>query len=341
MNGPATKDGLLNEDANRSPGLELTFLGSGTSAGVPMIGCGCGACRSSDPRDRRGRPAALVRWPDAGLPDTEPNRRAFAFNPDQAGVRQVMIDAGPDMREQAMRHGLSRLDAVVYTHAHADHVMGTDDLRRFNAAMEAPLDVYAEPLALETLRQMFRYIFEPLRNPNQTFIARLIAFAMEAGQPIDLHGARWTPVRLMHGRLPIVGLRIDFAGASIAYCTDVSTIPPESWPLLEGLDVVVLDGLRFRHHPTHMTVDRACEVAESLGARRTYLTHISHDIVHAELSEQLPQGVRLAYDGMTLDAATLAESDLTYEGTASGPAAQQGHGSASAPVDLPDRAVAD
>lgn len=334
MSGGCYGSAEMGETGDNAHGLTLTFLGSGTSAGVPMIGCGCKGCRSDDPRDKRGRPSALVRWPDGSIPATEPNRRAFRFNREQAGARQVLIDSGPDMREQAMRHGLSRLDAVMYTHAHADHVMGTDDLRRFNAAMEAPLDVYGEPSTLETLRHMFRYIFEPERNPNKTFIARLIAHTMAPGEPLELFGATWTPVRLMHGRLPIVGLRVDFGGASIAYCTDVSTVPPESWAPLSGLDVVVLDGLRFRHHPTHMTVDRACEVAAELGARRAYLTHISHDIVHADVEPTLPEGVRLAYDGLTVDAGTLAEWDVV-----SRPVAVCETGLDGAPVDLPDRAV--
>ncbi|MEM1211642.1 MAG: MBL fold metallo-hydrolase [Planctomycetota bacterium] len=289
--------------------LELIVLGSGTSAGVPMIGCDCPVCTSDDPRDNRMRASVLVRWTDDGLPDTEANREAVAFNAEQAGVRQVLIDASPDLRVQAIRERLSRLDGVVYTHMHADHVFGTDDLRRFNAVMGQPIDVFAERQTLDALSDMLPYIFQAKRGPNKkTFIANLIAHELHAGEGFDWFGSRWTPVRLMHGRLPILGFRVDFGGvsggasggASLAYCTDVSTVPPESWRLLEGLDVLIIDGLRHRHHPTHMTVERACEVAEQLGAKQTYLTHIAHDLMHAEVDAALPDGVNLAYDGLRI-----------------------------------------
>ncbi|MEM6393456.1 MAG: MBL fold metallo-hydrolase [Planctomycetota bacterium] len=279
--------------------LELIVLGSGTSAGVPMIGCDCPVCTSDDPRDNRMRASVLVRWSDDRLPDTEANREAVAFNPEQAGVRQVLIDASPDLRMQAIRERLSRLDGVVYTHMHADHVFGTDDLRRFNAVMGQPIDVHAERATLDALSGMLPYIFQAKRGPNKkTFIANLIAHELHAGEGFEWFGSQWTPVRLMHGRLPILGYRIDFEGASIGYCTDVSTVPPESWAQLEGLDVFIIDGLRHRHHPTHMTVERACEVAEQLGAQQTYLTHIAHDLLHAEVDASLPRGVSLAYDGL-------------------------------------------
>lgn len=275
--------------------LELTFLGSGTSAGVPMIGCDCPVCQSNDPRDRRTRPSVLLRYPDPTLVD-----EAFHanFNPEQRGVRQVLIDASPDLRQQAMRLNLSRLDAVVLTHAHADHIFGLDDLRRFNAVMKAPIDLYAEPDVHETLQRMFRYIFKPHTNVNQSFVAHLSAAAVEVDRPFDLFGATWTPLRLMHGRLPILGFRVDVADASLAYCTDVSTVPPESMHQLKNLDVLVIDALRYRHHPTHMSIEQATQVVEQLQPKRAFFTHLAHDVSHAALAAELPARIQPAYDGL-------------------------------------------
>ena len=277
--------------------LELTFLGTGTSAGIPMIGCDCAVCTSDDPRDRRDRASALVRWPDERL-----DVGAFhtQFNEKQAGHRQVLIDTAPELRRQAMRHRLSRIDGVFYTHEHADHIFGLDDLRRFNSVMNAPLDLYAERTVIEHLRRMFKYIFESHTNVNQSYVAKLIPHAVEPGEAIELHGAKWTPLRVMHGRLPILGYRAEHDGAAMAYCTDASTIPPETYPRLRELDVLVLDALRYRHHPTHMTIDRAVEVAQRVGAKRTLLTHLAHDVCHAAASEGLPAGVELAYDGLVV-----------------------------------------
>lgn len=270
--------------------LEFIFLGTGTSAGIPMIGCDCGVCTSADPRDSRDRASVVVRYPrnDAGGPPQMPEQYT------------VLIDASPDIRVQSVRHGLKWLDAMMLTHAHADHVLGIDDLRRFNAVMDRPLEFYAEPSVIESLGEMFHYIFHPHRNVNKTFIAELLPMPIQPGKAIALGEANWLPIRLMHGRLPTLGFRVDWSGRSIAYCTDCSSIPPETLAQLQGLDVLVLDGLRERHHPTHMTLDRACEFAEQIGAGQTYLTHFAHDHSHAELIERLPEGVAPAYDGLTL-----------------------------------------
>ena len=209
-----------------------------------------------------------------------------------------MVATGSELRQQMLRHRISRLDAVAITHAHADHIFGLDDLRRFNAVMKSPIDVFAERPVIESLGEMFRYIFQPHTNVNPSFVAHILPRPIEAGRSFDLFDAIWTPLRLMHGRLPIVGFRVDHAGSSFAYCTDVSTVPPETWPLLEGLDAFVIDALRYRHHPTHMTVDRALEVIDRLQPGRAYLTHIAHDICHADLTPRLPEGVELAYDGL-------------------------------------------
>ncbi|MEM9791090.1 MAG: MBL fold metallo-hydrolase [Planctomycetota bacterium] len=299
--------------------IELTFLGAGTSAGVPMIGCDCDVCTSDDPRDRRTRPSVLIRWPDETLRLNDAGSTTWndpkdasqqvesasfhaAFNPKQVGHRQLLIDTAPDLREQCIRERLSRIDAVLYTHAHADHIFGLDDLRRFNAVMKQPIDLYAEPDVIDTLRRMFKYVFEPHTNVNPSFIPQLLAMPLGVDDTLELHGATITPLRLMHGRLPILGFRIDHGDTALAYCTDTSTIPPESWPVLEDLDVLVLDALRYRHHPTHMTVDRALEVIDQLAPRRAVLTHLAHDIAYATLADQLPDHVEPGYDGLVVRA---------------------------------------
>jgi phosphoribosyl 1,2-cyclic phosphate phosphodiesterase len=264
--------------------FELVFLGTGTSAGVPMIGCDCGVCTSDDPRDRRDRPSVLVRYPDSG----------------GGPVRQFLIDTTPEMRQQMIRHRVSRIDGVLYTHGHADHIFGLDDLRRFNAVMKTAVDIYAEPSVLEQLRQTFRYVFTPEQNINPSFVPTLIDHPIEPGRALEQFGGTWTPIRLLHGRLPILGFRVDYAGHSLAYCTDVSSFPPESYPLLEGLDVLVIDGLRYRHHPTHLSIDQALEQIERIKPRRAYLTHMAHDIKHAGLEPKLPEGVFLPYDGLVV-----------------------------------------
>jgi len=263
--------------------LELLFLGSGTSAGVPMIGCDCAVCRSEDPRDDRTRASALVRYPDGR---------------DAAMKRQMLIDTTPELRIQMLRHRIARLDGVLFTHSHADHVFGLDDLRRFNAVMKEPIDLYAERAILEQFALMFRYIFEPQHNVNASLIPHFLTHVLEPGAAVELFGARWTPLRLLHGRLPILGFRVDWQGHSLAYCTDVSAFPPETYPLLQDLDVLVIDGLRYRHHPTHFTIDQAMEQIDHIQPRQAYLTHIAHEVCHAELEPRLPAGVRLAYDGL-------------------------------------------
>ncbi|GAB4190228.1 MAG: MBL fold metallo-hydrolase [Phycisphaeraceae bacterium] len=265
-------------------GFELIFLGTGTSAGVPMIGCECEVCTSDDPRDQRDRPSVLIRYDD----------------PDGGPVRTCLVDTTPDMRKQMIRHRINRIDGVFYTHAHADHVFGLDDLRRFNAVMKQPVDIYAEARVLETLKGMFPYIFQPENNVNKSFVPTLISHELGIGRSLDFFGAVWTPIRLLHGRLPIVGFRVDYCGRSLAYCTDVSSIPPESYPMLEGLDVLVIDGLRHRHHPTHLTIEQALAEIEQVKPKRAFLTHIAHDIRHAEVDPTLPDNVNLAYDGLAV-----------------------------------------
>lgn len=260
--------------------ITLTLLGTGTSTGVPMIGCTCNVCTSTDPRDYRERAAAMVQYPDA-----------------EGQLRTYLIDTTPDLRMQMIRNRVMRIDGVMYTHNHADHVFGIDDLRRFNAVMDCAINIYAELRMLDWLRHTFPYIFRADANINQSFVPTLITHPIEVGDAVRLHGRSWLPIRLLHGRLPVLGFRIG----AIAYCTDVSKIPPESYAQLGDLDVLVLDALRYRHHPTHLSVDQALEVIDELRPRRAYLTHIAHDIKHSELEAHLPDHVFVGQDGLTIE----------------------------------------
>ncbi|HZW07828.1 MAG TPA: MBL fold metallo-hydrolase [Phycisphaerales bacterium] len=291
--------------------MRFTFLGTGTSSGVPAIGCTCAVCTSADPRDNRMRTGAAVRYTgDDGRP------------------RTVLIDATPDLRQQALRFGLDRCDAILFTHNHVDHTFGLDEVRRYNALQQAPIDIYAEPHTLDFLKRVFRYIFDRDANVNDSFVASLIPWTLEPGRPLNLWGLRVTPVRLLHGRLPIVGFRLDRERAGpprraepgaaadgvvdpfpLAYCTDVSAVPPESWPALRGLSTLVVDGLRHRAHPTHFTVSQALDVVDRVRPRAAYLTHISHDLGHAATDAELPEGVHMAYDGLTLGDERVSEPE--------------------------------
>lgn len=282
--------------------MRLLFLGTGTSAGVPAIGCDCSVCTSPDPRDRRLRTSAAVVF-------TDPLGRE----------RTILIDASPDLRQQALRAGLKRCDAVLFTHNHVDHTFGLDEVRRFNVVQKGPVDVYAEPHTMEHLRRVYQHVFDRHNNVNDSFVATLIPHLIEPDTPIELFGLRITPIRLLHGRLPILGFRFDRAAPAastppgnpapdhadvlpFAWCTDVSAIPPESWRHLRGLSTLVLDALRRRHHPTHFTLDQALRVAEQCTPRTTYFIHIAHDLAHAEVDAELPENIHLAYDGLELAA---------------------------------------
>ncbi len=272
--------------------MRLTFLGTGTSAGVPTIGCTCAVCTSTDPRDNRLRTGAAIEWTDP-----------------QGRPRTVLIDATPDLRQQALRARLARCDAVLFTHNHVDHTFGLDEVRRFNVLQQGPIDVFAEAHTMEHLRRVYKHIFDKDANVNDSFVATLIPRQVRAGEAIDLFGLRFTPVRLLHGRLPIVGWKVETAGAKdrhgvlpMAWCTDVSAIPPESYPLLSGLSTLVLDALRPRKHPTHLTLDEAVEIAERVGAARTFFVHMAHDLPHEATNAGLPAGMALAHDGLVLGA---------------------------------------
>jgi phosphoribosyl 1,2-cyclic phosphate phosphodiesterase len=249
----------------------VTFLGTGTSTGVPVPTCACDVCRSSDPRDARLRPSVLLGWDGA----------------------TVLIDTSTDLRQQALRHGLMDLDAVFYTHAHADHIFGLDDLRMFNWRRGGAMPVYGSATTLAALRRTFWYVFEEVEAGGGKPLLDL----HEIGAPFPLLGRTVIPVPLQHGRLPILGYRIG----GFAYLTDVSAIPEASYSLLANLDVLVLSALRHRPHPTHMHLTRALEEAARIGAARTLFTHIAHEVSHASVAATLPPGVELAYDGLRLE----------------------------------------
>ncbi len=277
--------------------MRFVFLGTGTSAGVPAIGCACAVCRSTDPRDSRLRTSAAIQFRDQ-----------------KEQERTILLDTSPDLRQQALRFGLSRCDAILYTHNHVDHTFGLDEVRRFNVVQQSAIDVYAEDHTLEHLRRVYRHIFERHQNVNDTFVATLIERRIAGLTPFDLFGVTVTPIRLLHGRLPILGYRFDtppgmnsnartsMSPFPLAYCTDVSGVPPESWGLLRGLGTLVLDALRHRHHPTHLTLEQAVGIAERVGAGATYFVHMAHDLGHAETQATLPEGMFLAYDGLVLGA---------------------------------------
>lgn len=270
--------------------MRFTFLGTGTSSGVPAIGCACAVCRSDDPRDQRLRTSACLEFTDG------------AGNP-----RTILLDAGPDLRQQALRQGMERVDAILLTHHHVDHTFGLDEVRRFNVLMDAPIDVYADARTFEGVRRVFQHIFDQASNVQKSFVATLIPHHVELARPFDLHGVRVTPFGLLHGRLPVLGYRLEAADERLAspclplaYCTDVSAVPPETWTHLRGLRTLVLDALRHRHHPTHLTVGQAVSIAHEVGAEHSYFVHMSHDLPHAETDAKLPEGIHLAYDGLAL-----------------------------------------
>jgi phosphoribosyl 1,2-cyclic phosphate phosphodiesterase len=249
----------------------LTVLGSGTSMGVPTIGCSCRVCTSTDPHDRRTRPSIMLEYEG----------------------RCVLIDTTPDFREQAIREHITHLDAVLYTHAHADHILGLDDVRPLSLRHHEKIPLYAYPSTAEALQKIFRYIFDS--EYKYGGLARVQMNHLNGS--LELFGARFEPVTVLHGDAEIHGFRFG----SAAYLTDFSAIPPASMERLRGLDILFLDALRHRPHPTHSTVANSLKLVEELQPRRAFFTHISHDLPHEETNRDLPGHVRLAHDGLKLE----------------------------------------
>jgi phosphoribosyl 1,2-cyclic phosphate phosphodiesterase len=263
-----TEDGSLMNDG--VPPVEVIVLGSGTSHGVPMIGCTCAVCTSGDPRDQRTRPSIFVRM----------------------GDQRILVDTATELRLQCITHNIDRVDAVLFTHHHADHVTGLDDVRRFNWLMRQPLQCYGSERTLRNLRQMFLYAFE--HAPDSPHSRPELELHPIDDQPFRIGGETIVPIPLVHGSLPVLGFRFgDFA-----YCTDCNDIPDESLSRLGGLDVLILEAVRRTPHPAHFHLDGAVEMARRIGARRTYFTHIAHQLGHEETNRELPDGMALAYDGL-------------------------------------------
>jgi phosphoribosyl 1,2-cyclic phosphate phosphodiesterase len=250
----------------------LTVLGSGTSMGVPTLGCSCAVCHSTDPRDKRTRPSIMIEY---------------------AG-KVVLVDTTPDFYVQAIRERITRVDAVLYTHTHADHILGIDDLRPLSYAHKPKrLPLYARPDAAAFLRRMFSYIFDEGYKYGGLPLLEL----RPIDGPVELFGAQFEPVRLIHGEVEIYGYRFGTA----AYLTDHSEIPQASFHQLEGLDILFLDALRHKPHPTHSTVENSLRVVERVKAKRAFFTHICHDLPHEATNATLPPHVRLAHDGLKLE----------------------------------------
>lgn len=252
--------------------MKIRFLGTGTSVGIPVIGCRCSVCQSRDSRNRRTRSAVAI---------------------SQKGSTLV-IDTPPEFRLQALQAGLDRVDAVIYTHLHADHIFGFDDLRRFNQIQGATLPIYGDRATIEGIRRIFRYAFEP---PQQEGVSKPAVTVHVVEETFQAAGLTVTPVPIMHGTLTIHGYRID----GFAYLTDCSAIPASSLRLLAGVDTLVLGALRPTPHPTHFSIPEALEAIAQIRPRRAFLTHISHEVDHAAMEAALPPNVFLAYDGLQLE----------------------------------------
>lgn len=257
-----------------TPAFKITVLGSGTSVGVPTVGCHCAVCSSEDPRDKRLRPSVLLTYDGCN----------------------VVIDTTPDFRTQILRARIDRLDAVVYTHPHADHIMGLDDVRPFNFRQRQHMPIYASAETLAVIRRSFAYIFEEAQRA--TYVPQLELHELD-GSPFDVLGVRFTPVPILHGQATILGFRFG----NVAYLTDHSSIPQSSMQMLRGLDVLFLDALRHKPHPTHSTVQQSIETAARLQPRRTFFTHICHDLPHVKTELALPPDIYLAYDGLEIEVA--------------------------------------
>jgi phosphoribosyl 1,2-cyclic phosphate phosphodiesterase len=250
--------------------MKITFLGTGTSTGVPSVGCPCDVCHSRDPRDKRLRASVLLEY----------------------GGRCVVIDTGSDFRQQALRVGLTRLDAVLFTHDHADHIFGLDDIRPFNFRTGRAIPCYADARTWEGLRRVYSYVFDP---KGYAGAPRIEVHTLDG--PFEVFGQEFEPLYVLHGGMPVVAYRFGNA----AYATDCNEIPDETCARLAGLDLLILDGLRHAEHPSHMSIGKALAYIERVAPRRALLTHMNHEVSHEAVSRTLPPGVELAYDGLSVE----------------------------------------
>jgi phosphoribosyl 1,2-cyclic phosphate phosphodiesterase len=255
--------------------FSLTFLGTGTSVGVPVIGCKCAVCSSEDPRNKRFRSSVVVR----------------------AGGHTLLVDSGPDLRMQALREGLTEIDAVIYTHGHLDHVAGFDELRAFCWHKAGPLPLHATKGCMQTLEEMFRWAF----FPEQVIGGYVRPGPRLIDGPFYYGDLKVTPLPVRHAAVETIGFLFQYPDAgSIAYLPDVKSIPDETMDLLKGVDILIVDALRHADHPTHFTLAEALAAAEEVGARETWLTHLSHEYVMESVVRERPQGVRMAWDGLRI-----------------------------------------
>lgn len=252
--------------------MKLTFLGTGTSQGIPVIACDCDVCRSPDPLDKRLRTSVLV----------------------QNGEQTVVIDTGPDFRQQMLREGVKRLDGVVFTHPHKDHVAGMDDIRSFNFRQRRAMDVFANEMTTTALKREFYYVFEADKYPG---VPSVNLHHIDEDQSFEAGGMEFTPIPVLHYKMPVLGFRVG----DMAYVTDANLIPQKSIDRLQGLDILVLNALRKRKHLSHFNLEEALEMVERLQPKRAYFTHLSHLMgTHAETAKDLPDNVHIAYDGLSV-----------------------------------------
>ncbi|MFU8780078.1 MAG: MBL fold metallo-hydrolase [Kiritimatiellia bacterium] len=255
--------------------MQIQFLGTGTSCGVPMIGCECAVCRSEDPRDRRRRTSLYVSFEGQG----------------------ILIDTPPDFREQALTYRVPRVDAVLFTHAHADHIFGFDDIRRYNTMQGGAIPAYADRATLADLRRVFDYVAAP--NTLGTYCPEIVFRELDG--PIWLGQMRVTPLPVVHGNRPTYGFLFEGGGVRVGYVPDCKNMPDETMERVRGVDVMILDALRHRPHVTHMTIAESRACLANIQAGAAYLIHMCHDVGHAELEASLPANIKVAYDGLLLD----------------------------------------
>jgi len=263
---------LISRFATSDIQKQLVVLGTGTSVGVPAIGCDCAVCRSEDPHNKRTRCSVLLGLPEGNL----------------------LVDTSPDMRQQLLREQIGIIHAVLYTHEHADHVYGLDDVRLFPFYLGHPVPLYCEEIVEQRIRKSFDYAFLDV-EPTHQGAAPQLTFQRITSEPFSILGATVIPIPLQHGpRFNVLGFRFG----NVAYCTDTNHVPETSYQLLKGLDVLILDALRHRSHATHFNIEEAVEVARRVGAKQTFFTHMSHEVDHDQTNAQLPNDMKLAYDGL-------------------------------------------
>jgi phosphoribosyl 1,2-cyclic phosphate phosphodiesterase len=253
--------------------MEFILLGCGTSSGVPLPGCSCRVCSSPNPRNYRNRTSALIKL-DNGF--------------------HILIDAGPDLRQQAIAHRIPRVDAVLYTHAHADHILGTDDLRSFNFTSKQRIPCYGTDQTLRGIKRSFFYIFEPDGGYQGGLLAQLDLHEIPINSPFSIDTANFQPFPLTHGDIEVLGFRLGELG----YATDFKTMSPAAKEILRGVKYLFIDGLRYEQHKTHTTIPEAIALVEEIGAKQAYIIHTSHAVEYEETNALLPPGIELGYDGL-------------------------------------------